>query len=49
MTRPCLAQPQPESRGPRSQGQLEHRAPRLPRVGHRDKPKQGALWPWQGR
>lgn len=33
MTRPCLAQPQPESGGPRSQGQLGHRAPRLPRVG----------------
>lgn len=53
MTGPCLARPQP--RNPEAppakgdQGRLGHRAPCSPGWVHRDKPRQGALWPWQGR
>ena len=50
MTRPCLAQPQPQSpEAPGAKGSWGIGLPASPGWGHRDKPKQGALWTWQGR
>lgn len=55
MIRPCLAQPQawspeaPGAKGGWDTGLPAPPPPHPPGWEHSDKPKQSALWPWQGR